>query len=87
MNLGKSYIFDIAEDTYEYVEEPKNLYVTQLFDDGKVLGYAEGGPGVNVAYMRLPGKDSFMTLYDWANTVAPGTSLWMVENMNTPYLY
>lgn len=81
MNLGKSYIFDVAEDTYEYVEEPKNLYVTQLFDDGKVLGYAEAGPGVNVAYMRLPGKDSFMTLYDWANTVAPGTSLWMVENM------
>lgn len=81
MNLGKSYVFDLVGDTYACIAEPKNFQVTQLFDDGTVLGYAEAGPATYIGYIRLPENDSFVTLYDWVDAEAPDTSLWMEDNM------
>ena len=81
MNLGKSYVFDVVGDTYACIDEPKNFQVTQLFNDGTVLGYAEEGPATYIGYIRLPENDSFVTLYDWVDAGAPDTSLWMEDNM------
>lgn len=81
MNFGKSYVFDVVGDTYGCITEPGNFQVTQLFDDGTLLGYAEVGPATCSGYIRLPGDDSLTALHDWVDAGAPDTSLWMEDNM------
>ncbi len=77
----RTVVFDTTTGEHTFVPSERNIYITQIKDDGSILGTSPAGGYESCAYIHIPGTDGFMRLEEYYATKCPALATWIADNL------